>query len=544
LSASGTSGGFVQHHLSGCVFAGIVESEKLLAGTVNDISRSFSNRMSPLTRALQNQGLQVAGLLLVVMVLAAPIYKNLGQYSNFYDGGVYLESARMVSSGFAPYREVFAAQPPLWLELIRGSFAIFGQDMMAGQLVTVSALVVTAVAIGFVVWSTSGWLAAVLALVTILLSPLAFFWSREITAELPSAAFAALAIALAARNASSGRRMWLAAAALAIACALQVKLFGLYVLPAALLIAAGRWQSTERLSERLWHIVADSMLAVAIVVAVVVALALAYDLRAVWNQAVAFHFASRVNSVLQRKWSLQLNWHLIVETLGQEPALACAVLLAACAALEPWIGWGALVWLAMTLAGLLVQQPLFAHHVVSLIPPIALAAGIGLGALWKLGKRLRAVYPGGGRRAVAAGAGLSIVCVMLFVTVCGDAVLGHEWRQQQLIFRHSPRADLAVASELTRLTQQADMILTDAQGIAFQTNRAVPPWLADTSKKRIITHYLTTAEVISEVERYHVKTVLLWTGRLDQLPGLVAWLEQTFPNQRKYGRNRTLYLRP
>jgi hypothetical protein len=43
--------------------------------------------------------------------------------------------------------------------------------------------------------------------------------------------------------------------------------------------------------------------------------------------------------------------------------------------------------------------------------------------------------------------------------------------------------------------------------------------------------YLATAEVISQVERYHVKAVLLWTGRLNHLPGLAVWLEQTFPTR-------------
>jgi hypothetical protein len=497
--------------------------------------------MLPLMRSLQYRGLQVAGLLLVVVILAAPVYRNLGQYSNFYDGGVYLESARMVSAGFAPYREVFAAQPPLWLELICGSFAIFGQGMLAGQLLTVSALVATAVAVGLIVLGTGGWLAAVLALVTILLSPLAFFWAREITAELPSAAFAALALVLATRNASSGKRMWLVAEALAIACALQVKLFGLFALPSALLIAEGRWKSAGRLSERLWHIAADSMLTVAIVFAVVAIVAFAYGLREVWNQAVAFHLASRVDYDLQR------NWSLIVAALAQEPALPSVLFLAACAVLEPWVGWAALVWLATTLTGLLIQQPLFTHHVVSLIPPIALAAGIGLGALWKLGTRLCAAPPGGrvGRRcAITAGAALSLACFIVFAAVCYAAVAGRGRQQRLLAFRHPPDADLAVASELARLTQKADMIVTDAQGIAFQTDRAVPPWLADTSEKRIVNHYLTTAEVISQVERYHVKTVLLWTGRLDHLPGLVVWLEQNFPSQRKYGANRTLYQRP
>ena len=62
---------------------------------------------SALKRYFEHRALHVAGLLFVVFVLATPAYQNLGQYSDFYDGGVYLESARMVASGYAPYRAVF-----------------------------------------------------------------------------------------------------------------------------------------------------------------------------------------------------------------------------------------------------------------------------------------------------------------------------------------------------------------------------------------------------------------------------------------------------
>ena len=44
--------------------------------------------------------------------------------------------------------------------------------------------------------------------------------------------------------------------------------------------------------------------------------------------------------------------------------------------------------------------------------------------------------------------------------------------------------------------------------------------------------------------RYQVKAVLLWTGRLDHLPGLAAWLEQTFPTRHKFGTKEVLYVRP
>src|ERR1700692_3248651 len=113
------------------------ESEIIAAGA-SDLKRYFEHR-----------ALHVAGLLFVVFVLATPAYQNLGQYSDFYDGGSYLESVRMVVLGYAPYRAVFFPQPPVWLELIRWSFAFFGQSMRSGQLLTVSSLVITAGAVGF-----------------------------------------------------------------------------------------------------------------------------------------------------------------------------------------------------------------------------------------------------------------------------------------------------------------------------------------------------------------------------------------------------------
>ena len=311
--------------------------------------------------------------MLLVLALAAPAYQNLGQYSDFYDGGVYLESARMLASGYAPYRAVFFSQPPAWLALIRWSFALFGQNMRGGQMLTVSTLVVTAFAIGIIVLEKGFWLGAVLACVTILMSPLAFFWAREITGELPSAAFAAVSLAMAARYASSGRRLWLGAGALALAGASLVKLFGLYALPSVLLIAAGRWGPAGQLRQKVWYTAADTLLVLGIAFAAVLTVASLYGVREVWTQAVAFHLVSRGD------FSPARNWDLIVTTLARDPALSSALPLALCAAFEPWIGWAALGWLALTLIGLLIQHPLFTHHVVSLIPPLALAAGIGRG---------------------------------------------------------------------------------------------------------------------------------------------------------------------
>jgi hypothetical protein len=506
-----------------------------------------------LTRYFESRTLQAAGLVLIVLILAAPAYRNLGQYSDFYDGGVYLESARMLAAGYAPYRAVFISQPPAWLKLIQWSFALFGQNMRGGQMLTVSTLVLTAVAVGFIVLDRGFWLGAVLTCATILLSPLAFFWAREITGELPSAAFAAVSLALAGRYASGGRRLWLGFGALALAGALSVKLFSLYAIPSVLLLAAGRWGSAGQLRQRIWSMAADVLLVLAIIFATLLAMASAYGVREVCTQAVAFHLGSRADLSAAR------NWDLIVATLSRDPAVLSALPLVICAALETWIGWSALGWLVLTLIGLLIQHPLFTHHVVALIPPLALAAGIGAGALWKLGRRLQVRQVQVREASVrsddyandyaqdygwAMGIALCTACIILFAAVCRGGLAGRTDQQWILAYWRPPAADLEIAAELRRLTGKADFIVTDAPGIAFWSGREVPPWLADTSLKRIDNHYLATAEVKSEVERYRVKAVLLWTGRLERLPGLTAWLEQTFPTRRGYGANGVLYLRP
>jgi hypothetical protein len=493
-----------------------------------------------LKRYFEHRALHVAGLLFVVFVLATPAYQNLGQYSDFYDGGVYLESARMVASGYAPYRAVFDSQPPAWLELIRWSFALFGQSMRSGQLLTVSSMVITVGAVGFIVLDSGVWLGAVLACTTILLSPLAFFWAREITGELPAAAFAVVALALTVRYASSGRRLWLVSGALALACALLVKLFEVYAFAPALLILAGRWKSAGNLRQRIRYTAADTLLALGIVFAVVAAVLLAYGPREVWTQAVAFHLDSHGG------FSAARNWGLIAATLRRDPVLFSALPLAACAAFEPSIGWAALAWFALTLVCLLIQQPLFTHHVVCLIPPIALAAGIGLSALWKRSRQLRitGLSLHAGDCGWAVGIAPFVAGVICFAAVCRGGLAGRSQQQWLLAFWRPPAADLAVVNELARLISKTDFILTDAQGIAFCSGHKTPPWLADTSLKRIDNHYLTTADVITEVERYQVKAVLLWTGRLDRLPGFVGWLEQTFPTRHRYGTKGVLYVRP
>jgi hypothetical protein len=102
-------------------------------------------------------------------------------------------------------------------------------------------------------------------------------------------------------------------------------------------------------------------------------------------------------------------------------------------------------------------------------------------------------------------------------------------------------ADKTAAQGLQKLTGREDMVLTDAQGIAFLAQRDVPPGLADTSFKRISTGFLSAREIIDQSERYHVSAALLWTGRLSQLPEVSTWIEGHFSRHQTLDNGRVLW---
>jgi dolichyl-phosphate-mannose--protein O-mannosyl transferase len=163
------------------------------------------------------------------MLAAAVEYSGLGGYDPFYDSGVYLESA-LIRRGYSEYGAVFSSQPPLWLPLLRFSFYLCGESFLAGQ-----ALMATA---------------ALLAATLLTLAPVQLSSSHLVIAEEPSVAFAAVAMAAGVCYSSVGRRVWLVVAAIAVTCSILTKLFGLYTVPAILLLIIARWWRAPMLGAR------------------------------------------------------------------------------------------------------------------------------------------------------------------------------------------------------------------------------------------------------------------------------------------------------
>jgi 4-amino-4-deoxy-L-arabinose transferase-like glycosyltransferase len=474
------------------------------------------------------------------------VFANLGRYSDSYDNGVYLESARLLTRGHTMYHEVFDSQPPLWLAIVSLSFHFFGESERSGQLVTATSHVLLIIAVMLAAAQLRGWHAALLSGLVLTLSPVELTWSRVVIAEMPSTACAAMSIALAARYANSGRRDWLALSSIALACGVFIKLFAFYVMPALGLLIVARWWRRDDVNWRrgVQGVAFDSGMLLVAPFAVVLASAMLFDRAALWDQVVRFHQAARVaHPVIPVRDSLLLIRNLY----ERDPLLLTVAPIALLCVTGGWRGFAALIWVAASLAGLVAQRPLFDHHGGVLVPAVALAAGVGWGQCgsWAgalLGWARSRTIP---TRVVAEAAGVASVALgLLLVIPLGQPALQSAGESRRIAFQDATQSDdVRMAMVLAQRTQSNDVVLTDAQGVAFWAHRDVPPGLTDTSFVRIASQYLTAQQVIEESESANTRAVLFWTGRLNQFPEVVAWARRRFPLHESFGEGQEIYWR-
>ncbi|HYM51132.1 MAG TPA: hypothetical protein VET65_11270, partial [Candidatus Limnocylindrales bacterium] len=242
---------------------------------------------------------------------------------------------------------------------------------------------------------------------------------------------------------------------------------------------------------------------------------------AAYSQLVTLH----LNAGAQSHRGVANNWQLIL--YQPERALEMlAVVLAAVAVVGPVravlvpVAWG-----IAAVGATLVYQPLFLHHVVFVIPALALVAGVGVHALAR--RRVPTVAVRVQLPAFAFGA----IAVAVFVAV-GAFQVGHRQAQQAI---RAGAHNAAIASVIRSETATGAYVISDNQFAVALANRDVPPSLVDTSGAQILDQLMTTDAVERAARRYQVPLVVLDSGRLKRVPGLLAWLKSHYPAAESVG---------
>jgi len=475
------------------------------------------------------------------IVLAACLARlpGLDQYTISRDEGIRAEQLLLMAAGYRPCGEIFCNQGPLLFYALYPTFVLFGQTLAALRSGVVLFSLVGIAATYWVGSLVAGRPAAIVAALIVGLSPTYLKHSRLAFAEVPALAPAILAVGAALLFRRTGRDRWLVGAGLLVALSWLLKPITLAVcVPVGLAILL---RPTGR-RRNLAVLVAVTAVASGLPTLLV-------GLSEILEQLVTFRLRSRD----AEGGDPGSNWSTMVAELSADSrgiflfgaAGAVVLLTRDRRAALPLVGWA-----LASLLLLLVHTPLRPKHVVTLIPPVALLAGAGVGLAWRAVRERRSRAWANARTvrfpAAVAGLGAAAYLLSLPVVVVND---------RQLIFDPAPvTADRAaywypeVVATLRGVTGEHDVIVTDHPYLPFEARRLVPPPLVESSGSRILAKSLTSDIAIKEATRYDAAAVLLWADKLTMLRGFKAWVDRTYVPIRVYaadGRVKpTLYVRP
>jgi len=445
-----------------------------------------------------------------------------------YDEGVYAETAAASARGERLYTEVFLSQPPALIDALRAVYRVRGTTLPASR-GTVLLIVILWLPALFVIPAATGRPRAGALAVCAALGNAAFATAAHtVQMDGPSEALSAVALALAVLGSRGDALLWWVAAGAAWTLAVLTKLTALPALVPLVLVAltapraAGPLPARRVRLARLGAILAGA------------AASAAPFLPSVWTpafvaQAVRFHLAAG------QAVGIAPAANLVAEArfLGVAWPLAAAAAVGVWATLRAlrapghaaWLFRVCLVWLGAEAAALAAITPLWPHHFLLLLSPLALLGGAGVDA---------ALAHGGAvpRRAVGVAAAVAVLAYV--VAGAGPATaLGNS-----ALLR-------GAAQTLVRSVPADGTVLTDDPVVAFLAGRRVPPGLIDTSLARIASRNLTeeTLDAALSDGTVRVRAVVLWRGTFRRaFPGFVARASARFPLAQGEGGGRLLLL--
>jgi 4-amino-4-deoxy-L-arabinose transferase-like glycosyltransferase len=417
----------------------------------------------------------------------------------------YTACSRLVEHGYAMFTQVFSAQPPLLFASLSAGLRLFGDSITGERWVEILFGLLCLASTLALAWWLSGPVSAGASVLLLSVSPLFLVYSRAIESEGPMMALTALSLALAVGYRRS-RLSWLPVlSGLALAAAILFKLFGLEAVIPALWIL---WPPGDRRGG-----IAASGAFLAAATIPVAASFLLISPAAQWDQVVVMH---------QRAASAALPGlipplRILADLAGTDPGLVilAAAGLAVLAVLAVWEDLVfLLLWGGGTALMLLVFHPLFPHHAVILLPPLAVSAGVAVTVLVEQLRSRR--WPAATPLAAAA-----LVYVLLLPR------LAHADRH--VLIPGLPPIDAQVASFMASHASRGAIVASDNLAFPDLAGRLVPAPLCDLSNVRFRTGYASTAELVTATRKYHASLVVAAPGGIfSQAGGYLNWVRRHY----------------
>lgn len=490
----------------------MIQGDALIAGSLAVRERTMPGS----TRAVATEIVVGLGLLFVAVGMRAI---NLSGYSGDLDEGIRGIQLLLMRAGFRPFQDIVASQGPLLLDVLYPLYVAYGGSLAAVRLAVGTYSLVGIVGTYLLSRTLAGPVGAAAATLLLILSPTYLRNSRQALAETVALGPAIFAVWAAIRYQRSGRNGWLVGAGLLLGISLLIKPITIAAaLPVGLAVLLRGGQRLRRL-----------LTLGCIVASVVLFVSLLSGLSNVFDQIVEYRLRSRELD----SWKLSENWNVLRSALGRDQIaiFGLAVFGAiALVVLSPRAGFPLVMWGIGSFALMLFYSPLFPKHVVTIIPPVAILAGAGLGRVWEN-------LHGNHRR--LSGAHLGFILPVGWYLFSLPGLIGWDMRFMNLL----PGNDLPGYSDaadavrsIVAISQPTDFVLTDHPYLAFLAQRLVPPALADPSKTRLRSRELTGDEIAAAGTTYPSAVAVMWADRFRPLRSFRNWYEETYQTVKIYGK--------
>jgi hypothetical protein len=461
-------------------------------------------------------------LLLVALVVVASIgwrAANLNAFSISNDEGAYLMWAWLVHSGHPLYSETVSVSAPLFIASLDWAFDLAGVSLITGRILVLGFLGVTLLSLAWIGELLNRRLAGLAAALTFSLAPLSFALSRMTMGEIPAVALATLSMALALAYWRRGGWVWLTLSGLTLSLSLLIKALNpLLVLPLLWLIVARR-----SLANRLNRLVALVIWGLAGLLPIFICL-LVYDPIALYDQAIVFRFELRgvfpwhlAENVVRLSDFARQHWGIV------GLAMAGLILLTLRANWETLIPVG--LWSGGALLTVLIHSPLFPHHTVILLPPLALLAGLAVAETVTVLQERRWAWSTPGW-----------VGGMAFLLAIPAMV-----QANQRVLTASFGRETEAITFLKQVTRPTDNVISDNLLVPFMAGRQSPPPLGDLAQVAIDTGRQTSERLIAISKAYPVEAVANWALRLPYLDDYMDWVENNYLARRVWDDHHVIY---
>jgi hypothetical protein len=518
----------------------------------------------------------ISGVLLVLIIVASCWWRvpNLDAFGISNDEGTHLMWAKLANEGYSLYDQTRAVQGPLFIGLIQLSFRLLGTHVASGRWLEIGLGLVTLLGIGLLARRLRGWVAAWTAAAALSVAPLFFQYSRIIRGDVATSAFLVLALLSGYAFREKGRRFWLALSGALLAANLLVKATSPLAFTLILLLVLQRRlndaskkehqvtahaRSEDRKARALAVPISylplsalfTDVLIYGLAIAIPIALCFViYDPQGLFDAMVTFRLELRAAS----PWNPAANLAEIGAFLVRNAAL---VALAAYGWLSLFVagtagqltkdpsqsgppkarwkrGDAAVVslWLAITFFTLMGHTPLFTHHLISLLLPLALLAGLAINDVvqnlirWQSGAIRARAWAGIGLMLVGFYAASLPAWLAADQHVLGEVTGGRE----------------AEAIDLLRVVvPPGDFVISDNQMLPFMAGRLSPPPLGDIALVAIKSGRQTTERLINLSTEYQVEAVITWSHRLPWLPDYLNWADENYLIRRVWDDQHIIY---